>query len=323
MQIQFPINAKRTVFCYPNLNLDVSRNISIAQWRRTGADLETEWLVLADAGMNVPWDICVRAVLDGRPVQRFGTSYAIHRSAISEPPWFVNGELLGAVPVEHSPQPGPIGDSAPEENYPKMVAVCVPTLGRVPLLWAVHMLHLASPVTTSRALFVLKNYEVGEARQMLCDKVLGMRPQPDYMMFIGDDMAPPAFGVQALFESMEKHDLDAVAGLYFMKSTPPDNVIAWKSGVPGLLIPGKHFNIGDLVEVDGTGLDFVLFRTRALNDMPKLKFKTVMELKENGGFMIQTEDAFFFDRWRLTGKKIYLDTRVRVAHFSAADGGLY
>ena len=61
----------------------------------------------------------------------------------------------------------------------------------------------------------------------------------------------------------------------------------------------------------------------SLAALPPLKFRTVCDWGPKGVTM-QTEDAFFWDRWREThGRGPVVDTRCRVGHLSLHDGAVY
>lgn len=339
MQIAFPVNATRALFCLAHDNLDVSRNLTLYHWQRTlpdAPDGRLAWIALIPPD-EAPWDVVLRGVLADVPVARLGNCYVIRRDALtSNSPWFVGGSWQHGEVVDLAAEdvaarttvaqgvPSPIVAESAEQVAGKTIAVCIPSLGTTTMPWVAHAMNLTGPMTGSRALVLAIGHEVGIARQQLVDAVLGMSPRPEYMLFYGDDMLPPVSGLMSLFETMRAKNADAVAGLYYMKMYPPANPIIWRLGIAGPLQPGIDFQLGDVIEVDGTGLDFVLFRTSALAAMPALRFKTVLEFRDGRGIFMETEDSFFWSRWREThGRGPLVDTRVRVGHYSAADGGVY
>jgi len=338
MGYEFPVNAARAIMCYPHTNLDVARNIAIAQWLRAGDELRTNWLVLVPSESMARWDFMPVAIesarTTGAPGIRVGDVYVLSRDALPKaPPYFRDGAFLGGVrdlegftvdlTEVYAPKPlsrAPIGESD------KCIVTAIPSLGYTSLVWVAYAVQLGSPLGATRMLSIMVGYEVGEARQRLAEYVLSMRPCPRYMLFLGDDNAPPPWGLQALHDTMVERDAWAVAGLYYIKQPAPDVPVLWRNDMAGPLIPGKHFQVGDVVECDGTGLDFVLFETEALAKLPPLKFHTLVQWIPGQGMKLQTEDAFFWDRWREThgpDRRPLVDTRVRVGHFNARDGSMY
>ena len=334
MELQFPPNAKRGLLVFPHPNLDVARNFAIDQWRRSGADMRTEWLCLLPAEDPVTWDVMPRLMSLGHPVSRASNTFMIHSSVIekTDAPWFKDGEwqglekvvlVQGLVQDQSIFTPGPI--STTEESAEQMICVCVPSLGKTSLIWVGHIIQLSAPVASTRSLAVMVGYEVGDARQRLTQMVIDMRPKPKYLLFIGDDNLPPPSGLQMIHETIQMREkAKAVSGLYYMKCGDPPQGILWRNTQPGVLQPGRDFKVGDIVEVDGCGLDFVLFETSALAAMPPLRFQTIMKWVEGKGMLIQTEDAFFWDRFREThGHGPLVDTRCRVGHLDARTNAFF
>lgn len=333
MQIQFPINHKRALLCYPHANPDVSRNITIEQWRRAGKELATDWIALVLGGSKLRWDAVTSAVLntDGAKCIHIDGTYILHKDVIAkvEAPWFVDGEWQGPKPVDRSDLtleaivPSTSIEPPDAEAVKTMVMMCIPSLGKTSLVWLSHAIKLAAPMASTGSLTIALGHEVGEARQKLTELVLGLEPCPKYMFFLGDDNIAPVNGLRCLMDTMRTRNAPAVAGLYHIKEKPPTVPILWRNDIPGPLTAGRDFAWGDIVECDGTGLDFVLFETSALRQMPGCKFKTLMEWIPGHGMRMQTEDAYFWERWVKLHGRVLVDTRVRVGHFDNRTGAIY
>lgn len=332
----------RSLMCIVQENRDVARNIALSDWAKARDELRSDWIALIPADTFIRNDAIVAAIVDGAPVSRVGDAYVLARTAVDglSAPWFKNGEWLGQPAKDrsdllHDMFSGPTKtETATEEtkraseraksDVSQIIAIGIPTLGRVSLPWVSHALRLAPPMVCTATLIVAENHPVAPARQKIVDSVLQMNPRPPYLLFWGDDNLPPPDGLRMLLDTLRKYDAPAVSGLYYMKTYPPEQAIMWRQGHLGPLIAGKDFQLGEIIEVDGSGLDFILFRTEALAKLPPLKFRTVLDWVSDKGMIIQTEDAYFWDRWReVYGKGPLVDTRCRVGHYSMFDGGVY
>jgi hypothetical protein len=223
-----------------------------------------------------------------------------------------------------APSPTRIGSPATPLTANQTIVIGIPTLGTIALPWLVSAMSLMPPMTCTLALVVAENHPVATARQKIAETVLRMDPRPAYLLFWGDDNLPPPNGLRLLLDTARQHDATAVSGLYHIKAFPPIQPIMWRHDHAGPLIPGKDFEVGEILQVDGSGLDFMLIRTDALDALPPLKFRTVLDWVSDRGLVMQTEDAFFWDRWReVHGKGPLVDTRCRVGHYSSFDGAVY
>jgi hypothetical protein len=207
----------------------------------------------------------------------------------------------------------------PRTNPERSLVTCLPSLGRVSLLWMANTLCMLGPIGYINHLSVVTNYPVDEAREELVDRVLAMDPMPAYLLFQGDDMLPPSNGIQVLahvLDNLVDVEVPAVSGLYHVKHYPRATV-AWRS--QNTIVEGKDFKSGDLVEVDGTGLDFCLFKTKYLKMVPKPRFKTVETLD-----LSTTEDVYFWHKFRqATGLRPFVHTGCVVGHYCSKTDFVY
>ena len=345
MHLAFPPGAGRSLMCIVNENLDVARNLAIHDWGGAHGDLRSDWIALVPTGAHMRADAIVLAIQSGAPITRIGEAYVLSRDAIAgtKAPWFVDNAWAGGggalqdltADLAHEAFGAPRGqETATEEtkrsserswsDASQLIAIGIPTLGKVGLPWVVNALRVAMPMTCTATLIAAEGHPVATARQRIVNTVLTMATPPAYLLFWGDDNLPPPDGIRLLLETARTRDAPAVSGLYYMKSFPPAQAVMWRNGHMGPLIAGKDFQTGDILEVDGSGLDFVLFKTEALAALPALKFRTVLDYVADRGLVVQTEDAYFWDRWReVHGKGPLVDTRCRVGHYSMFDGGVY
>ena len=332
MSVAFPPNCRRAIMCYPHPNIEVCKNTTIKEWLNAPLDMQTEWLALLEAGSPIRWDAVVNCVISKNKINKIGASYVIHRSCFGSAPWFKNNEWLGSVPTDRSDllqdyvadNSGSMSKEESENAAKKLLTICIPTLGKTSMLWVSHAIQLGFPMVGSKTTVVAQGYEIGAARERIINTVLDIKPTSEYVLFYGDDNLPNYDAITLLFETMQKTGAAAVAGLYYMKCSPPDVPILWRNNKAGPLLPGIDFQPGEIVEVDGTGLDFVLFKTSELAKVPRPRFKTMVKWIEGKGMVVQTEDAYFWQRWLDThGKGPLVDTRCRVGHYNHVNGVVY
>ena len=208
----------------------------------------------------------------------------------------------------------------PRTNPEKSMVTCLPSLGKVSLIWMANTMCMLGPIGYVNHLSVVTGYPVAEAREELVDRVLAMDPTPSYLLFQGDDMLPPSNGIQALSHIIDnlKTDIEipAVSGLYHVKHYPRQTV-AWRS--QNTIVEGKDFKQGDLVEVDGVGLDFCLFKTKYLKQVSKPRFKT-LETRD----ISTTEDVYFWHKFvQATGLRPFVHTGCVVGHYCSKTDFVY
>ena len=223
------------------------------------------------------------------------------------------------------------------------ICIAIPTLGMVPIEFVVAFGRLQLPVNGAVENIILKGMEVGAARNYAIEAVL-RRPlaqRPKYVFFLGDDMLPPWDGLIRLSEEMEAGNWDCLCGLYYWKGEPP-TPLTWRNDFIGRLLPGKHYQIGEKIWVDVTGMDFTLLRVSTLermqNEIGGKFFQSGPGFRTNGEeraqnsmlvtygkeFVVRyTEDVFFCQKLKKIGGKIGVDTTVRVSHLDVKTGNIY
>lgn len=159
--------------------------------------------------------------------------------------------------------------------------------------------------------------EVGKAYSMMIESILN-HPELStwkYILCIEHDNAPPQDGLIKLHAQMEEHpEYAAIGGLYFTKGAggvaqiwgnPKEHPINFRPQLPD---PN-----GGLVECNGTGMGFTIFRLSMFKDK-KLRrpwFETVASTERGVG----TQDLYFWTDARKQGYRCAIDCSVKIGHF--------
>ena len=177
-----------------------------------------------------------------------------------------------------------------------------------------HM-NLAFPPNNGVARIAAIGMEVGEAYSTAIENILAHPVLKDweYILTIEADNAPPPDGVLRLLEHMEEHpEFACIGGLYFTKGhggqpqiwgDPQDPVINFRPMPPD---PN-----GGLVEANGTGMGFNLWRLSMFKDR-KLRRPWFVTQKKDG---IATQDLYFWIDAKKRGYRCAIACDVRVGHY--------
>lgn len=215
------------------------------------------------------------------------------------------------------------------------IMVAIPTLGMVPIEFVVGFGRLQMPINGQVFQHIVRGFEVGDARNRCVKDLLAMpkKDRPKWLFFYGDDMVPAYDGFVKLYEEASRNNWDCLTGFYYWKGEPP-TPLTWRDNHIGRLIAGKDFNVGEVIEVDMTGLDFTLIRTSLLEEMEPPYFKTGPSLRKdipkaietyinNESVVQHTEDVWFYGKAKKLGAKVGVHTGVRVGHFDHRSGLMY
>ena len=160
--------------------------------------------------------------------------------------------------------------------------------------------------------------EVGEAFSNAIQEILNHPElsQWEYLLTIEHDNIPPQDGVIKLIDRLEKNPhLACVGGLYWTKG---------EGGVPQIWgDPKDALNFrpqppdpnGGLVECNGTGMGFNLWRLQMFKD-PKLRkpwFKTLA-----GAEGVGTQDLYAWSDLKKHGYRCAIDCSVKVGHYDSS-----
>jgi hypothetical protein len=209
------------------------------------------------------------------------------------------------------------------DHIPTTFLLGIPTFGMVPIEFVVSFGRMSLPMSSYVEMKIAKGMEVGVARNWIVEKMLKMASHPTYLLFVGDDMLPPWDGLLMLHEEMKTGKWDVLSGLYFKKGDPPEPLL-YRLEIPGPLLDKVHYNLGEVVPVDRTGLDFTLIKSNIFTKLgPPPWFKTAIQTDSKGSMCVHTEDTFFYDKCRNAGLKVGVHTGVRVAHYLINAGEVF
>ena len=195
-------------------------------------------------------------------------------------------------------------------------------------------------------------YEVGDAYTKSIEMILA-NPALNHFKFVltieYDNIIPFIPNTQGplmlLYETMEK-GFDAVGGLYWTKGNPsmpliygdPKEKRETPAGMFKVVFPAKvqpknwkegkivsgEWWPGDIVECNGMGMGFTLFKMDLFRDkrFKKPWFKTCNDHTDKGPRMY-TQDLYFFEKFRELGYRCAIDTRVKLGHLDFKSGIIY
>lgn len=186
---------------------------------------------------------------------------------------------------------------------------------------------MVRPMNQPLVEIVASGYEVGDAYENAVEAVLKDETlsKYKYILFIEDDIVLPYMPhskgpLFRLYEHMSTFDV--AGGLYWTKgeiSMPlifgdpakgTDNYEAmtdWKDG--------------ELVECNGTGMGFTLFKMDLFKDkrIERPWFKTLQDVSDGG----MTQDLYFYRKMRRLGYRVCVDTSVKCGHLDVKTGQVY
>jgi hypothetical protein len=158
--------------------------------------------------------------------------------------------------------------------------------------------------------------EVGEAYSRTIETVLAHPDLKDwpYILTMEADNVVPQDGMLKLLQRAEEHpEYSCIGGLYFTKGeggcaqiwgNPQEHPMNFK--------PQRPDPEGGLVECNGTGMGFNLWRTKIFKDerLRKPWFKTIANTTEGVG----TQDLYAWSDFKKHGHKAAIDCSVKVGH---------
>lgn len=204
-----------------------------------------------------------------------------------------------------------------EASYKDLsVVIIIPALGEVPTKAVASWMNMFGAPNQKLCRLFAVGMEVGEAYSKTIESVLAHPELQNYkyILTLEHDNIPPPDGLVKLLAAAEQNpQFSAIGGLYFTKGpggvaqiwgNPAEAPINFKPMPP---VPEK------LVECNGTGMGFTLFRTSMFKDekLRKPWFKTTSDTS-NGCF---TQDLYFWMDARKHGYKCAIDCSVKVGHY--------
>jgi hypothetical protein len=155
---------------------------------------------------------------------------------------------------------------------------------------------------------------------------LVQRMQGDWILFIDSDMVFDTQAIGRLVQARDEHDLDVLGGLCFQRVAPhqPTMYMRESPHEGGYLFMEKWDS--DIVEVDGTGMAFVVIHRRVFERMVR-KFENPTfvwpSLEERAKLQPPNffrwvdgvgEDLRFCQDAKASGSRIFVDTRNEIGH---------
>ena len=195
------------------------------------------------------------------------------------------------------------------------IVVRLPTAQTIAAKVALSHWNLVFPPNNGVARILAVGMEVGEAYSTAIEQVLAHPElsQWEYILTIEHDNMPPADGVLKLLERMESNPrFSCIGGLYYTKGEggvaqiwgdPKDPVMNFRPQLPDV--------DGGLVECNGTGMGFNLWRLKMFKD-PKLRKPWFVTQKHDG---VSTQDLYFWKNARMHGYRCAIDCSVHVGHY--------
>jgi hypothetical protein len=195
--------------------------------------------------------------------------------------------------------------------------IVIPARESVPTRAVAAWWNLMTPPNQKIAKLFAAGMEVGQAYENVFEAILN-NPELSkwrYILTIEHDNIPPSDGLLKLLERAEAHpEFDVIGGLYWTKGIggvaqcwgdPNEHPINFKPQKPRL--------DGGLLEVNGTGMGFTLYRMSMFKDkrLRRPWFKSAAS-KEEGVF---TQDLFFAMDARKYGHRFGVDCSIRVGHY--------
>ena len=202
-----------------------------------------------------------------------------------------------------------------------LIAIGIPTWGRVSTQWARAYRHLAGPLgSTMVELDFVEGRPIAEARNTLMQQAIAA--DCAFLFFLADDVLMPMDGIMRLLQRLwDDPSKDLITGVYWTK-TYPTTPYLWRVMQQG---PYRDWKLGELFKVDFAGCDALLIR---LSDRVKALgpewFSTnwVWEPGEQPNYLM-TEDFYFYTRARKAGIDLWCDSAVQCLHEDRQSGELF
>ncbi|KKL11137.1 hypothetical protein LCGC14_2548840, partial [marine sediment metagenome] len=194
-----------------------------------------------------------------------------------------------------------------------LIALAIPTWGKVSIAWASAMRHIGGPLGANTVeLAPVIGKPIAEARNELMEAAINNNC--DYILFVGDDvLLPPDTLNRLLQRTWDNPDVHLVTGMYWTKTWPTQPYI-WRGIQRGPYLNWKH---GEFFELDYAGCDCLLIRlTPEMKALGPDWFSTewTWEGGKEAPTLLATEDFFFYTKTRKAGMQLWCDSNVQCIH---------
>lgn len=194
---------------------------------------------------------------------------------------------------------------------------------------------LVKPMNVPILEMMVNGYEVGDAYNKAIEMILANPALNNFKYILTlehDNIIPFIPNTQGplmmLYECIEK-GFDVAGGLYWTKGNPSMPLIYGdpkekRKDSAGMFKVIHNFKDGDIVECNGMGMGFTLFKLELFKDkrIKKPWFKTYNDHAKNGP-RLYTQDLSFFEKFKKLGYKCCVDTRVKLGHMDLRSGIIY
>ena len=202
----------------------------------------------------------------------------------------------------------------------KQLHVCVPLYGYVPaqsMLSFMKLFGYAPKYFERIAFHAIDGAYVHLTRRKIAASVLREPLQDqDYMLWIDQDMVFEENDFKRLVESAVANPNDIVAGYYVSKHAAPKAVAFLKTGQG--FEPLKAVPENQLIQVDSTGMGFMIVPTSALHSMVREHgLESVVNLKDRQTGIEMGEDFLFCTLAKRKGHDVLLHTGIALGHAGA------
>ena len=202
-----------------------------------------------------------------------------------------------------------------------LVAIGVPTWGKVSITWARAYRHLGGPLgAVMMELEPVIGKTIAAARNELLASAIANKA--DFLFFLGDDVLAPGDTITKLLHRMWANpDVHLVTGVYWTKQWPTAPYL-WNGMQRG---PYLDWTLGEYFPIDWAGCDCLMIR---LSDEIKALgpewFSTSWSWEDGQpSDDLATEDFYFYTRAREAGIKLMCDTEVQCIHEDRDSGAQY
>lgn len=209
------------------------------------------------------------------------------------------------------------------------VIIC-PTRGLIPAKVVGSWIGLIRPMNQKcmGPMFAM-SMEVGDAYNQMIELILGHAElsKYKYICTIEEDNCPPMDGLLRLYESIEGkvngRKYDVVGSLYWTKGEAGQPMIFGNPyEIPKNFVPQKPIP-DQIVEANGLGMGFNLFRTSMFKKIEKPWFKSVQEVIHGKGSECCSQDLYFYNKAGLAGFRFACDCRVKTGHLDYENDQLW
>lgn len=193
-----------------------------------------------------------------------------------------------------------------------LVAIGLPTWGKVSVSWAQSYRHLGGPLGANTIeLTPIVGKPIAQARNDIMQEAI--HNKADFLFMLGDDVLAPADTIIRMLQRMwDDPSISLLTGMYWTKQWPTQPYI-WRGVQRG---PYMDWKYGEFFEVDYAGCDCLMIRlTDEIKALGPEWFSTDWKWnREDGPALIATEDFFFYTKTRKAGIKLWCDSLIQCIH---------